>query len=109
MKKISAKEFQEKVLDRRIDKIREVLGNKHKEYAFDNDYLINFTSAAKFDDTTPEQINWGYMMKQLVAVRKMVKNPDKVYSKDYIDEKIGDTINYLILLEAILYAKNREK
>ena len=108
MKKLTTDEFKVEVLDRRIELIRKVLAGKHKEYAVDDDFLLNFRTGAKLDDSTPENVLWGYMLKQYVSVRKMVKNPDKIYPRELIDEKIGDTINYLILLEAILYAKNKK-
>jgi hypothetical protein len=109
VKKLSTNEFMNKILKRRIELIKKTLIGKHKEYALNDDFLLNFSTGARLDDSTPEQILWGYMLKQYVSVRKIVKNPNTVYPQELIDEKIGDVICYLVLLEAILYAKKQEK
>lgn len=49
------------------------------------------------------------MNKHTVSVYNLVKKmtDGKEVSVELIDEKIGDMINYLILLEACLYAEQR--
>lgn len=94
------------VLDRRLELIRSVLGSKAKEYAHDTDRLHNFNRAAKMFSTTPEKALVGMLAKHWVSVMDMVDDPGTIRSKEYIEEKFGDTINYLILLEAMVKDQN---
>ena len=81
--------------------MQETLGNKAKEYSRDGDRLHNFKIAARMNDVTQAQALWGMAMKHLVCVDDMVKGRT-VATKDVVDEKIGDMMNYLVLLEAVL-------
>lgn len=95
----------------RLGCISAMLTQKGKEYASDTDRLHNFKRAAKLRETTPEDALMGFFMKHLTSVLDMV---DEIETKDfpveYVNEKLGDCINYLILLEALLaerrWAKN---
>lgn len=89
------------LLDARIQKMRDVLANKAKEYASNADRLHNFKQAAAMTRTTPAKALVGMLAKHLVSIFDMVDQiaPPKT---ETIDEKIGDAINYLVLLEAIL-------
>ncbi len=92
------------LLEQRIQKIRDVLATKAVDYASAGDRLHNFKSAGAITRRTPAQALVGMWVKHVVSVLDIVeKNADKV-SVPYhvIDEKIGDAINYLILLEAVL-------
>lgn len=95
------------ILSMRIDKIRTVLSSKATEYASSSDRLHNFKRAAALSGRTTAQALVGMWTKHLVSVLDIV-DEDAHYagplpiSRAFIDEKIGDAINYLILLEAIL-------
>ena len=106
------KEFND-VLKYRIDKIKEVLAHKAKEYAKE-DRLHNFKQAGKIANMTPELALKGFLMKHLVSIFDMIDEVETVeISRAMWEEKIGDSINYLILLEALvverLYNTNRAK
>lgn len=89
----------DKILDWRIEAIRKTLSGKAKEYAI-GDRLYNFKRAAKITSTTPQQALLGMFMKHLVSVLDLVEGG--IEPTEYmVNEKIGDAINYLILLEAI--------
>ena len=90
-----------KLLNARIDKIKAVLEKKAGEYAQEEDRLYNFKVAADMSNVTPEISCWHFLTKHLVCVRDLAYGllPAK---PEIIDEKIGDAINYLILLEALL-------
>ena len=91
----------EKILEGRIDKIREVLAVKGKEYAPEGkDRLHNFKIAAKINDQKYWQALWGMATKHLVSIKDMIDLPCRPETQ-LVDEKIGDMINYLILLEAL--------
>ena len=89
------------VLESRIGLIRETLQTKAAEYATD-DRLYNFKSAAQEFGGTPQQVLWGYLTKHLVSVRDMVMAV-RPLTPAAVTEKIGDSINYLILLEGLFH------
>ena len=89
-----------KIVDSRIDKIRAVLASKGKEYAKE-DRFYNIKRAAEASHCTVTEAWRGMWMKHLVSVMDLVEGT--LDATEYmIDEKIGDCINYLILLEGIL-------
>ena len=104
---MTAAEF-DAILSARLAKAREVLSAKAGEYATDADRLHNFKRAAREfpgpGETQPADALVGMMRKHWVSIadiveRKCCGNP---VPAAVIDEKIGDAINYLILLEAVL-------
>ena len=101
---MSAKQF-EAVLQSRLDKIKAVLGAKAKEYSSDTDRYHNFNIAGRMAGTTPEKALKGMMLKHEVSVLDLIEwsgaAPSRI-TEALIDEKIGDNINYLILLEGML-------
>lgn len=102
---MTPKYFTEEILNPRIDAISNILAKKAHEYAQDNDRLHNFKVAARIKDESPEKALWGMSTKHLVAIIDMVEGRLKP-TEFMINEKIGDMINYLILLEALLKEKN---
>jgi hypothetical protein len=89
-----------KILENRLKQIKSVLGEKAGEYAQRGDRLHNFKVAARANQMSPEQALWGMATKHLVSVMDLV-NGDLCAKPAVVNEKIGDMINYLILLEAI--------
>ena len=89
------------LVKRRIALIQKTLIRKGKEYASADDRLYNFKRSAEIGRDTPKKAWFGKFRKHLVSVIDLIEdrlNP----TKELIDEKIGDSVNYLILLEAIL-------
>ena len=65
------------------------------------DRLYNFKRAAEISQTTPQKALIGMFLKHLVSVFDLADG--KLESTPaMVNEKVGDAINYLILLEAIL-------
>ena len=95
--------FNEVVHRRQAETIR-VLANKATEYASGQDRLHNFKRAALMQDVTPETALVGMLCKHLVSVFDMVNELeiDIMHPLDRWDEKLGDAINYLHLLEALV-------
>jgi hypothetical protein len=90
-------------VEKRIDLIRQTLLTKHKEYAKDDNVFRNFDEAAgglSLHGSSAEVL-WSYMTKHLVSVKDIVAN-NKPVDPAVVSEKIGDVINYLVLLEAML-------
>jgi hypothetical protein len=78
-----------------------VLLKKSEEYATEDDKLHNFKIASALSGETAEQALWGFCIKHLVSISDMVAaGRTKQFTNDQWDEKIGDAINYLILLRA---------
>lgn len=96
------------MLDNRLADIKKVMASKGAEYAAESDdRLHNFKVAARMNDTTAAKALWGMMTKHLVSVTDMIAKDE---ASDYlINEKIGDCINYFILLEAIFRDKLEEQ
>ena len=114
------KEFDQLLLARLL-KTKEVLASKNAEYASDTDKLHNFKRAGDMNRCSPEKALIGMWTKHIISLLNIVDeleekcgtnancfpsfNPD-----DYIgtvEEKIGDAINYLILLEALIKERQR--
>lgn len=95
----------ESIVDERIVKIRETLANKAKEYSSAGSRFHNFKVGGRILGVTPEKALQGTMLKHIVSVFDLIDwtetDEDKI-TTELIDEKIGDTINYLILLEGML-------
>ena len=106
----------EKIFNRRVKLTRDVLASKNAEYASDSDKMHNFKRAGAMEQCSPEKALIGMWTKHIVSLLDIVDELEKkcgtnpncfpsfypdVYM-DKIDEKIGDAINYLILLEALI-------
>lgn len=93
------------VVENRIESIRFVLSSKAKEYATGSDRFHNFNVAARMANTTPEKALLGMRLKHEVSVMDLVdiaESRSGDLTLEIIEEKIGDDINYLILLEGML-------
>jgi hypothetical protein len=90
------------LVEKRLDLTREVLIIKGREYRRNSDPLHNFNMASKLNNTTREKALWGFATKHLVSFLDMLDDieKNKLPKKEYVEEKIGDLINYLILCEA---------
>ena len=97
---MNQRDFDE-LLTVRLTKIKDVLSTKGTNYSFNNDRLHNFKVAARITGDTPAKALWGMALKHLVSVEDLVAERLE-NNRHNIDEKIGDMINYLILLEALL-------
>jgi len=93
-------------VEKRIDLVRQTLLTKHKEYAKDDNVFRNFDDAAGGFSlhSTSAEVLWSYMTKHLVSIKDIVADNTPV-TNELVSEKIGDVINYLILLEAMLNEK----
>ena len=97
-------EFDE-IVERRTRKIVKTLTTKTKEYADNDDAFHTFNLAARIAGTTPEEALKGMMLKHIVSVFDMIEwsyIDEGRLNEAIIDEKIGDTINYLVLLEGMM-------
>ena len=100
------KEFQE-VLQQRLKKIEQTLGQKAKEYAAEGDKLHNFNVGARITGQIREKVLWGFALKHYISFMDILDDMElgKLPSEATVDEKIGDLINYLVLVEASIKDK----
>jgi len=87
----------------RIRQTQDLLLSKGKEYA-DADRLGNFKEGAAYQRITPQQCLMGYVTKHLVAIVEfnLREARGEFVSHEQWDEKIGDVIVYMHLLEALV-------
>ena len=92
----------ENLMEQQFDLCREVLCSKAKEYAT-QDRLHNFHVAAGLRCCTPEQALAGMMVKHTVSVYDMCEaTKNEGFPIELWQEKITDSINYLLLLNAMV-------
>jgi hypothetical protein len=94
----------DKILDTRLAQIKDTLSAKAKQYASADDRLHNFKVAGRRLNCTPERALIGMKEKHCVSVMDIVTGIDwgVLPSVEHLEEKIGDEICYLILLEALV-------
>ena len=98
------------ILNERLNKCVDVLGVKANEYATE-DRLHNFKVAAELQNCTPITALAGMMAKHTVSVYDLIQKQEQGYvvTREMWEEKIGDHINYLILLSALVEEKFDEE
>lgn len=95
------------IIQAQLERSAKLLTGKGREYAegaeVDEriDRLAHFKKAAALQGGTPEQAAFGMLAKHLVSVSDMVAS-DETYSLDRWNEKITDSINYLLIIRAIV-------
>lgn len=95
------------VLNKALGRSKYVLGEKAKEYVRNGDRLHNFNRGAEISGESRERVLKGFMLKHLISVFDIIDDLDKgiLPSRELVDEKLGDSINYMLLLEASLNDK----
>lgn len=90
------------LVENRLSSIKATLASKGQEYSTDDNKLHNFDKAAKMNNQTREQALKGFLLKHEVSVHDMIERTEHGIfpTEGAINEKIGDIINYYILLEA---------
>lgn len=90
------------IIHEQIDRCENTLCKKADEYAANEDRLHVFKVAAGLQDCLPTTALGGMMAKHTVSVYDMIQGLEngRSYPIELWDEKIGDSINYLLLLAA---------
>ena len=96
---MEAKQFN-KITQKQIDRCLKVLEEKSLEYALDNDRLRHFKDTAAEYDISAKQALWGMLSKHLTSLNSMCRNDFS--DMERWDEKITDSINYMLLLRALV-------
>lgn len=97
----------DKVVTDQLSRSELLLTSKGHEYAegaetgTEVDRLDHFKKAAALQGETPEQATFGMLAKHLVSIADMV-GARKAYPQEVWNEKITDSINYLLILRAVV-------
>jgi hypothetical protein len=102
---MTRKQFVEEVVQRRVQLIKEILDQKNSEYADKEDVFKAFTESLplSFHDTK-QAVAWEFMVKHLQSIKMIIEakaKSGKLPNEKMLEEKIGDAINYLILIEGM--------
>jgi len=99
----------DEIIEDTLAKIKEVLITKGKEYRRNNDVFHNFNEGARITGQTREEVLWGFALKHFISIQD-IKNDIKLGlkkpTKELLDEKYGDLINYLLLEKASIIIGN---
>lgn len=96
---MNAEEF-EKVFEAQVQRCRDILVLKAKEYAKE-DRLHNFKQVAHLKGEDPVAAIVGLMAKHTVSIYDMCMSGD-IFPPEVWDEKITDHLNYLFLLKGLI-------
>lgn len=91
------------IIENKIADIQKVLVKKAGEYAQGGDRLHNFKQAAHLQEVSLREALGGMMVKHTVSVYDMINSPETDYPQELWEEKIGDHLNYLLLLLAVVW------
>lgn len=103
-----------KVIDEQVAVCKDILCQKGVEYTPDAvsessaDRLAAFKKAATIIDGTPKEALLGMLAKHLVSISDMCVD-GREYSVERWSEKITDSINYLLILRAMIDEERRDK
>jgi hypothetical protein len=97
---MNGKDF-EKIFSIRVDMCKATLLRKSAEYSSESDKLHNFKVAAALQGCTPERALGGFLAKHVVSIFDLI-NSETPTPQEVWDEKLGDALNYLFLLDAIV-------
>lgn len=100
-------EFNNVVYDQ-LKHCKDILIQKGGEYAQSEDRLDHFKHSAQFMRMSPKKALFSFLAKHLVSIADMCSS-DKKFEFAKWNEKITDSINYLILLKAIIEEEEDEK
>jgi hypothetical protein len=102
-------QFDSLIVDRRLELIKKILKSKNAEYSYSASAFENFEKGVELSmHDKKEKYAWELLVKHLQSIKSILENLNdrKNPSNELIEEKFGDAINYLILLEGMLKERN---
>ncbi len=104
---MNSKDFDD-LVENRLEMIKVILISKGADYQRGEDRLSNFKRAASMLGTTPEKALLGMLAKHIVSVMDYTDDTAKgaTILNSVWNEKLGDCINYFILLEGLVKERN---
>ncbi len=104
---MKSKTFDKLVADT-LHSCESVMTSKEEEYSSGKDRFHNFKVAARMKGCTPIEALEGMKLKHDVSVKDLIDNPDTATER-LLTDKIGDSINYLLLLKGLLIEHMEKK
>jgi hypothetical protein len=104
----------DEIVKRRVELITSVLTSKGKEYGAERDTFANFKESVGLAfANTPEKVGWEFMTKHLWSIKDMIEkvgnDPNNLPTVEMVEEKLGDAIIYLVLIEGMLKERINER
>jgi len=96
------------IVTNQMKKCWETLFNKGNEYSVQGDRLSHFKKAAAVMESKPKAALFGMLSKHLISLSDMCMDKRK-HPKEVWSEKITDSINYLLILAAIVEEEQIEQ
>lgn len=95
---------EERIIENRLANTRHLMLVKGKEYQRNGDKLHNFRRAAEMQRSNMPRVLHGMLQKHIVSYYDMLDDIDlgKKIKEEYVNEKIGDCIVYLLLQEVAI-------
>jgi hypothetical protein len=90
------------IISEQLERCKCVLAQKSAEYTNGVNPLRAFNRAATLLNITPKRALLGMLTKHIVSIYDMCGYYSDTFSRERWEEKITDSINYLILLLAIV-------
>lgn len=90
-----------KIVEEFLDQTEKVLVRKEGEYSLDADRFSFFKRMAQIENCTPEEALEHCMSKHITSLLDMIQSGKK-FTKQQYHEKLGDLVNYCILLYGLL-------
>lgn len=99
-----------KFVDHVLERTKATLSNKAKEYSTYEDRFSDFNKATGLSfHESREKVAWEYMCKHLQSIKNILDHVEIGVNghptKELVSEKFKDSINYLILIEAMILDK----
>jgi len=91
-----------KIFELQIDRCKGILQQKGNIYSEGTDRLGNFKKAANLQEISPIAALLGMYSKHIVCLSDLISRPIESVTSEQWDETITDSINYLILLRALI-------
>lgn len=91
------------VVEEILNRVKELLIVKGKEYRRNNNPLHNFEKGSNISGEHPAKILDGFLLKHYISYRDLLNDimDGKPINKDLVKEKFGDIFTYLCLQQAI--------
>lgn len=99
--KMSDADF-DKIINDTLDKIKDLLIVKGKEYRRNNNVFHNFEEGAKINNCTREQALFGFLLKHIVSTNDIREDiaQGKLPKMSAVEEKYNDVLVYYLLEKA---------
>ena len=105
-----SKDFDE-VIQQTLDRCKELLIIKGKEYRRNNDPFHNFNEGSKISGLIPEKVLDGFLLKHEVSINDMTNDIEKgiLPIEDKVNEKFDDNIIYLLIKKAMILNRIKQE